>query len=306
MISFIEERAVKHNHLMRNIRSSPMAFKTDSSSSAEGAVMLTANNNKNGKNVKKEDAIKANCTFCSLLPENGSFKNINPDNHSDSNCFKRNAHVKEDSSNKKRSGDDGNRNGSVNRNTRPMNEDKGRVFISQNAQFDDDDSDNGVSYISEEDALVLTAQNTLRGINNPELYSFVVDTACDKNMIKDKELFIGEMFNLSRPVKMRGVGNGTVTATKGGDTIFGTAIFTPEVGYNLLSHPQLIREGAIDATRITYIAPKFQGGLDSLLYPDIYGVMREFAPIANIAVASNLYQHVIKVEQRKQAARQMA
>ena len=89
MISFIEERAVKHNHLMRNIRSSPMAFKTDSSSSAEGAVMLTANNNKNGKNVKKEDAIKANCTFCSLLPENGSFKNINPDNHSDSNCFRR-------------------------------------------------------------------------------------------------------------------------------------------------------------------------------------------------------------------------
>jgi len=352
MITFIEEEAVKHNHLMRNIRASPMISKTDSSSSDDGAVMLAYN----GKNVKGDET-KKNCTFCSLLPEDGSFKNINAGNHTDSNCFRRqkasellasaninkmgnagnnNNNAKsnrkekskpvrgrndkddqrgeqsrkrnerdgaESNNNKKRGDDEGNRNGAF-RNQRQKN-DNGRVFMLQDKQYEDD-SDDGIAFVSEEDAQVLTAQNTLRGINNPNMFSLVIDNANDRNMIRDPELFIGDIFNLARPVKMKGVGNGTVTATKGGHTIFGTAIFTPEIGYNLLSHPQLIREGAIDSTRIKYIAPKFQGGLDSMLYPDIYGVMREFAPIPTIAVASNLYQHVIKVDKLKQAPQQMA
>ena len=328
LISTIEQNAIRIHKLSSNFRGPSSATMHDSSGTA-----MVASQNSNGKNTSNEGADnKLHCNFCANLPDNGQFKvfnTLNPGNHTDKNCYRRKKAVKllAQSLNADNNGDnqgsrspqaskanEGERDGKLQNRKRNLNDKKnnnnkkrqvvegsknaatpnGKVFAT-NAEYAQDDEEIDQGWITTEDHLVLSVQSEARNLNDPYEVSVVVDSACDKNMFNNKNMFIGELQKLKRHIRMNGIGNGSVIATQEGPTIFGKALYTPDIPYNLLSHPQMVREGAIDSTRIKYHAAKVQGALDSYSYPDIYGNMREFAPIPDIPVISKLYQHVYRL-----------
>ena len=327
LISVVEDTAIKYNTLNSNMNRSPAAFKSEVNS--EGTVMVASQNN-NGKSSSKDNGAKNSCcTFCNGLPEDYP-GNINSKNHTIEKCFRYNSYLEmlEQSRNAGMKGgtrenrpaqarntnerEENNQNRKRNRNAKKNNNNNkrrqigegsknaatpaattnGKVFTT-NAEYAQDDEEIGQGWITTEDHIVLSAQSESRQLNDE--VAIVADSACDMNMFNNRRMFIGELQKRKRPIRMRGIGNGSVIATHEGDTVFGKALYTPEIPYSLLSHPQMVREGAIDSTRIKYHAAKVQGDLDSYSYPDIYGNMREFAPIPDIPAISKLYQHVYRL-----------
>ena len=330
-ISVVENTAMKHNKLSANIhlRSSPAKTESSSMAMVAAQVKIGKSPNKNGddnnlhcrfceglpedkfRNVNPDNHPEERCfrkkKAIELLSKM-QYAGNNGDTRDNRSSLASNANEVEregNSQNRKRFRKGKNNNNPIKRQAveasqknvaqniaQQVPNKSGRVFTTL-SDYAQDDVETGTAWITTEDYNALSIQSTLRGINNPSMKSLVVDNACDRNLIKDIELFIGELQDCF-PVRMNGIGNGSVVATQKGPTIFGMGLYTPTIGFNLLSHPQMIREGAIDSTRIKYNAPRVQGALDSFVYPDIYGEMREFAPIPGIPTASKLYQHVFR------------